>query len=96
MDAFAKLPGLVFVKANKSYTGSHEGMWYRLAVGEGDRFVATVWPFPWCFEKTEDAQKTSADFPLTEAGMHEAEAWFEQQYDQDKKRWEEAKNFTIW
>lgn len=95
MEQFAKLPGLVFVKANKSYTGSHGGMWYRLAVEE-DQFLATVWPLPWCFEKTDDAEKNSAAFPLTEAGMHEAEAWFDQQYDQDKKRWDAAKEFTLW
>ena len=30
---------------------------------------ACVWPFPWCFEKTDDTQKAFAEFPFDADGL---------------------------
>ena len=61
MDEFTvTTPGLVYLKANKSFSGGHGGMWYRLKYTDGT-LSACVWPFPWCFEKTDDTQKAFAE-----------------------------------
>lgn len=87
MDEFiVTTPGLVYLKANKSFSGGHRGMWYRLKYADGE-LSACVWPFPWCFEKTDDAQKTFAQFPFDEDGLAQAEAWVAAQYAADVPRW---------
>lgn len=79
-------PGLVYLKANKSFSGDHKGMWYRLQC-TGEALSVCVWPLPYCFDKTDDAQKTSAEFPFDAEGLEQAERWIEQQYESDPKRW---------
>lgn len=79
-------PGLVYLKANKSFSGCHGGMWYRLYVQDG-ALHACVWPMPWCFEKTDGAHKRFAAFPLDAEGLAQAEAWTARQYAQDEARW---------
>ena len=79
-------PGLVYLKANKSFSGGHGGMWYRLKHVDGT-LCACVWPFPWCFEITDDAQKTFAEFPFDADGLARAEAWVAAQYAADVPRW---------
>ena len=75
MDEFTvTTPGLVYLKANKSFSGGHGGMWYRLKYTDGT-LSACVWPFPWCFEKTDDTQKAFAEFPFDADGLARAEAW---------------------
>lgn len=69
MDEFTvTTPGLVYLKANKSFSGGHGGMWYRLKYTDGT-LSACVWPFPWCFEKTDDTQKAFAEFPFDADGL---------------------------
>lgn len=90
-ERFVHVPGLTYVKANKSYSGSHEGLRYNIRAAEG-QFVACVWPDPWCFEKTAEEEKSFAEFPQSEEGLRGAEAWIEQQYSADPGRWR-PKNF---
>ena len=72
MDEFTvTTPGLVYLKANKSFSGGHGGMWYRLKYTDG-ALSACVWPFPWCFEKTDDTQKAFAEFPFDADGLARA------------------------
>ena len=55
---FAKVPGETFLKANKVFSGSHQGMRFRMAIA-GEEIVASVWANPWCFAQAEqwiDAQ----------------------------------------
>lgn len=79
-------PGLVYLEANKSFSGDHKGMWYRFKC-MGETLSACVWPMPFCFDKTDDALKTSAEFPFDADGLAAAEQWVCQQYEQDPKRW---------
>ncbi len=92
MDEFTvTTPGLVYLKANKSFSGGHGGMWYRLKYTDGT-LSACVWPFPWCFEKTDDTQKAFAEFPFDADGLARAEAWVAAQYEADVPRWAHARN----
>lgn len=88
-DTAVTAPSMVYLRANKSFSGSIGGMWYRLSV-ESEALCAYVWPMPWCFEKTDDTEKTSADFPPDEDGLAAARAWIAAQYEQERPRWDAA------
>lgn len=83
------VPSLVYLNANKSFSGSCGGMWYRLAI-EGDMLYACVWPMPWCFEKTDDAEKTFAEFAPDADGLAAAQGWIAGQYEAQRPRWDAA------
>lgn len=85
-ESFVHVPGMTYIIANKSYSGSHEGMRYHVRVEDG-QFVACVWPDPWCFEKTDDALKVTALFPQDEDGLAAAQRWIEEQYKKEPSRW---------
>lgn len=87
MEEFTvKTPGLVYLRANKSFSGCHGGMWYRLSAQDGV-LRACVWPLPWCFEKTDEAEKTYADFSLDADGLSQAGQWVQRQYRDNEARW---------
>lgn len=83
------VPGLVYLNANKSFSGSCGGMWYRLAI-EGDTLRACVWPMPWCFEKTDGTEKTFAEFAPDADGLAAAQGWIAGQYEAQRPRWDAA------
>lgn len=88
-EPLAKVPGMIYIKANRSYSGSHQGMRWRVFIEE-DRFHAVVWPQPWNEAHTDEALKTRADFPLDEQGLHAAEQWIGEQYTAQLPRWKQA------
>ncbi|MED9903736.1 MAG: hypothetical protein UFG06_06090 [Lachnospiraceae bacterium] len=60
------------------YTGSHEGMRYRLegaAKETGKRLLATVWPEPFNFVTTPGDKKQHEEFDFSEDGITDAVAW---------------------
>ena len=52
----------------------------------------TIWPEPFCFEKTPDEKKTVKDFAYTEDGLDEAYDWICQSYDDRIAEWKEARD----
>ncbi len=82
-------PSLVYLQANKSFSGSVGGMWYRLCI-EDEALRACVWPLPWCFAKTDEAEKTFAAFAPDAKGLAAARAWIAERYEQDAARWAAA------
>ena len=83
------VPSLVYLNANKSFSGSRGGMWYRLKI-EGETLRACVWPMPWCFEKTDEAEKTFAGFAPDADGLAAARDWIAGQYEAQLSRWNAA------
>ena len=80
------------------YTGSYEGMRYRLRKKEEEdkkTLEAVIYPEPFCFEKTAEDQKEAREFPFTDEGFTQAIAWLNEQYEAQQERWTEAKN-TSW
>lgn len=83
--------------------GSHKGMRYRLAReplanvfftpvdqrDPEDRLLATIWPEPYAYAKTDPALMVSKKFEITEEGFDEAIAWINEQYEARKKEWNE-------
>lgn len=60
------------------YTGSHQGMRYRLegVMGEdGKRLRTTVWPEPFNFVTTSEEKKQHEEFDFSEDGITDAVAW---------------------
>ncbi len=77
------------------YTGSYEGMRYRLRKKEEEdkkTLEAVIYPEPFCFEKTAEDQKEAREFPFTDEGFQQAIAWLNEQYEAQQERWTEAKN----
>ena len=90
-EQFVAVPGMTFILANKSYSGSRKGMRYNIRVTE-EGFAACVWPDPWCYEKTAETEKIHEIFSRDEQGLEAAQRWIEAQYYADPGRWP-AKNF---
>ena len=70
------------------YLGSCKGVRFRLAMEplknvkfvppdkrDPAVFLATVWPEPYCWDKTDDSLKESREFPFTPDGLDDAVAW---------------------
>ena len=88
-EKFAAIPGMTMIKANKSYSGSHGGMQWKVRVA-GDELEVLCWPMPWCLEKTDETRVTRTSVVCSEEGLRDAEAWVEAQYEQQLSVWEQA------
>ncbi len=89
-EHFAFIPGMTMVKANRSYSGSHGGMQWKVRLAENGLEVL-CWPMPWCLEKTDETLVTRGEVPFSEDGLREAEAWIEARYEDELPRWEAAR-----
>lgn len=69
----------------EDYTGSMDGMRYRLIKAEdgenGARLQVTVWPEPFCFDKTPEEKKTTEEFAFSEEGKADAVDWLNSQWE---------------
>lgn len=78
------LLALDFYKKEK-FTGSYKGMRYRVELqGEKPDFKlkATVWPEPYAYDATDDAEKTTEEFEYSKDGMVLVTGWLNEQYNQ--------------
>lgn len=68
----------------EDYTGSMEGMRYRLIKAadeeDGPKLRVTVWPEPFCFDKTPEEKKLVRDFAFSEEGKADAAEWLNCQW----------------
>lgn len=76
------------------YTGSHQGMRYRLEKEEtedGDKKLkCTIWPEPFNFFNTPDTEKQTELFLFEEDGVVDAVAWMNDRLFQEKSKWDHA------
>lgn len=86
-----------FLKKSE-YTGSHQGMRYRLegiAGQDGKELKVTVWPEPFNYFTTPEEKKIRKMFPFAEEGVVQAVDWMNRQLEERKEQWEEAwKNWS--
>lgn len=88
----------------EAYFGSYDGMRYRLAREplenvhfipvdkRGDaRLMATVWPEPFAYARTDSKLMISEYFEISEDGMQKAVDWFNLQYEKRKNDWDQKK-----
>ncbi len=80
------------------FSGSHHGMRYLFRGDDGKSsttFTVYIYPEPWCFEQTPEADRESASFPLSDEGMEQAEAWLFERFESEKDRWLTAEKGTM-
>ena len=73
------------------FTGSFQGMRYRIEKQEADNeptvLKTTIWPQPFCFDKTPDEKKSEKTFEFSPEGLAQAVNWLNDRYISEKKRW---------
>lgn len=87
-----------FYKKKAVLKASFEGMRYqvqRIEQDEEEALLATVWPEPFCFEKTPEDKKDAKRFSYSEEGLDEVYQWLCEKYEQEKERWEHARDFPM-
>ena len=47
----------------------------------------TIWPQPFCFDKTPDEKKSEKTFEFSPEGLAQAVNWLNDRYISEKKRW---------
>lgn len=72
------LPALGLIRSNRF--GTQKG-WMRVQLEKADDMLrATVWPGPYCMEKTADDLKHSKDFSFDAAGETALRMWLGEEY----------------
>ncbi len=76
---------------------SFEGMRYQVEQyqenEEADKVLrATIWPEPFCYEKTPEEKKTVETFSYTEEGLDQVYNWLCQQYEERQEQWIQARD----
>ena len=77
---------------------SYGGMRYQVErhmEGEEEILKATVWPEPFCFEKTPEEKKESKQFDYSEEGLDAVYEWLCQKYKEEQQRFEHARDFPL-
>ena len=73
------------------YSGCHNGMrYYMCSTEDKSEFTVTVYPEPWCLEKTPDEMKETKNFPINEAGMDAAIEWLFEKYNEKTDFWTDS------
>ena len=54
------------------------------------RFIACVWPEPYCYEATKSTLIEKKEFFFTPEGMEEARRWVNNKYDERRREFEEV------
>ena len=93
------IPLLHYFQCKNEYSGAHFGMRYHFKPGKRKEsqsdgsekevpvLTGTVWPDPWALEKTDPALRMVKEFPLSDAGLAQAQQWIEACYYADEVRW---------
>lgn len=87
------------------FTGTWQGMHYKIERKEessteenGEEkketyFLVTVWPGPYCYDKTREDVKYHERFQFSTEGLDEICDWLNQQYEEKEETW---KQVTMW
>lgn len=74
--------------------GSKNGMQFVLKK-EGDELAAYIFPEPFAFDYTAPQYKTRQAFSWDDDGYDAAISWINEQYDQRRNEWDQAKKAGI-
>ena len=77
MERKFEIPKFHYFRSGNPYSGSRKNFRFRIRPSD-DMLKLWAWPGPFCQESTPEEQQVTAEFPLTEEGLQEAEAWLEQ------------------
>ena len=75
---------------------SFQGMRYQVEpyqeTEEEKALRATIWPEPFCFEKTPEEKKTVREFPYSEEGLDQVYDWLCRIYDERQEEWTQVRD----
>lgn len=77
---------------------SFGGMRYQVEqaeCGEEKKLRATVWPEPFCYERTAEEKREVKLFDYTEEGLDDVYRWLCDKYEEERPRWEHARDFPF-
>ena len=79
-----------------TYTGSHQGMRYRIEKSKTEEDVdilkCFIWPGPYGYDVTPAEEKQAEEFPFSEEGICQIVDWLNENWSGQKDRWMKAKN----
>lgn len=78
VSAKFELPKFHYFRSGNPYGGSFRNFRFRIKPAD-DQLKLWAWPGPFCQDKTPEDQIVTAEFPLTEDGLREAEAWLDRE-----------------
>lgn len=99
-----RIMSLTFLSYNGEMSGDHFGMRYLLKKtvkeleeldekGKNktiEHLQAYVWPDPFCFDKTPEADKILKEFEFSQEGRLDAIEWLQKMYDDNRNIWDNA------
>ncbi len=77
---------------------SFQGMRYQVeqtGQDEDRQLKATIWPEPFCYEKTEPEKRQEEFFPYSEEGLDAVYQWLCDGYERRKPEWDHARDFPL-
>ncbi len=90
-----------FYRKKAVLNASYQGMRYQVRrktwmEGEQEQncLLATVWPEPYCYDKTPEEKREAREFPYEEESLDQIHAWLCERYEADRDYWEQSKNST--
>ncbi len=69
----------------------YKGMRYQIeqvAEGEETCLLATIWPEPFCYEKTAEEKRERERFAFSEEGLDKVYDWLCEKYEEKRDYWE--------
>ncbi len=93
---------LSYYSYGQAFTGSEQGMRYRVVIQKEEKdeagnvvrekgLLASVWPEPFSYDQTPQAQIETKLFPFSESGREALVSWLNEMY--EKGQWESG--FTM-
>lgn len=87
-----------FYRKGAVLKASYEGMRYQVERSGSDEencLRVSVWPEPFCYEKTAKDKIEVKEFTYSEDGLDEVYDWLCNKYKEEQPRWEHARDFPL-
>lgn len=90
-----------FYRKKAVLNASYQGMRYQVRrktwmEGEEEKscLLATVWPEPYCYDKTPEEKREAREFPYEEESLDQVYEWLCERYESKRDYWEQSRNCT--
>ncbi|MDE6566930.1 MAG: hypothetical protein K2K70_04240 [Lachnospiraceae bacterium] len=90
-----------FYRKKAVLNASYQGMRYQIRrktwmEGEQEQncLLATVWPEPYCYDKTPEEKRETKEFPYEEESLDQIHVWLCERYESNQEYWEQSRSCT--
>lgn len=90
-----------FYRKKAVLNASYQGMRYQIrrktwTEGEQEQncLVATIWPEPYCYDRTPEEKREAKEFPYEEESLDRIYEWLCECYKSNQDYWEQSRNCT--